>query len=58
MKKTILQCIALITCLMVMLAGLTFSSVSAQTVRRIGTVTHNELRVRDGAGTVGTHTLG
>lgn len=58
MKKTILQYIALITCLTVVLAGLTFSSVSAQTVRRIGTVTHNELRVRDGAGTVGTNTLG
>lgn len=30
----------------------------AQTTKRIGTVTHDELRVRDGAGTVGTNTLG
>lgn len=58
MRKKVIQMIALLVCLVMTAAGLTFSSVSAQTTKRIGTVTHNELRVRDGAGTVGTNTLG
>jgi beta-N-acetylglucosaminidase len=58
MKQRIMQYAVLLMCLVVAVAGLTFSSVSAQSTKRIGTVTHNELRVRDGAGTDGTNTLG
>lgn len=58
MKKRIMQYAVLLMCFVVAVAGLTFSSVSAQSTKRIGTVTHNELRVRDGAGTDGTNILG
>ena len=58
MKQKFLQYIALLTCLCLAVGALAVSAVTAQSAKRIGVVTHNELRVRDGAGTVGTNTLG
>ncbi len=58
MRKKMIQITAMLLIVVTAFAAFVSDRASAQTVKRIGTVTHNELRVRDGAGTVGTNTLG
>ncbi len=53
-----IQITAILLIVVIAFAAFVSDRAHAQTVKRIGTVTHNELRVRDGAGTVGTNTLG
>lgn len=58
MKKKGIQLTALLLMFSLLLCMVTTNRVTAQSTKRIGTVTHDEVRVRDGAGTVGTNTLG
>ena len=58
MKKKGIQLTALLLMFSLLLCTVTTNRVMAQSTKRIGTVTHDAVRVRDGAGTVGTNTLG
>ena len=58
MRKKGIQFTALLLTVVLLLCSVTVHRASAQSSKRIGTVTHDEVRVRDGAGTVGTNTLG
>ncbi len=58
MRKKGIQLTALLLMAVLLLGTVTTNRVTAQSTKRIGTVTHDEVRVRDGAGTVGTNTLG
>ncbi len=58
MKKKGIQFTALLLAIALLLCMVTDNRVSAQSIKRIGIVTHNAVRVRDGAGVDGTTILG
>ena len=58
MKKKGIQFTAFLLAITLLLCTVTTNRVSAQSVKRIGVVTHNAVRVRDNAGVDGTTVLG